>query len=102
MTLALVLTAAGTTRHLALPGGISRVPLGPITVTATAENTGALKGTATVSFNNLSIAVRHRFINEGGNARLGDFQFGFLDCNMAVYQRAAISAIGMTSRLIGV
>jgi hypothetical protein len=102
LNLALALTATGTTRTFELPGGMSGVPLGPITVTATAENTGALKGSATVTFNNLPIEIRNRFISEGGAAELGDFQFGILAgaCKIAVYENAAISTTGVGSIVV--
>jgi hypothetical protein len=94
LNLALDLTGTGTTRQFALAGGIAQVPLGPITVTATAENTGNLKGTATSTFNNFPAAIRNRFISEGGAAVLGNFQFGLFagTCRIAVYEHAAISA----------
>lgn len=102
LNLALALTPTGLTRPFELPGGMSGVPLGPITVTATAENTGALKGSATVTFNNLPLAIRNRFITEGGTAALGDFQFGMISvaCKIAVYENAAISSTGVGSILI--
>ncbi len=102
LNLALALTGTGTTRQFELAGGIAQVPLGPITVTATAENTGALKGTATSTFNNFPLAIRNRFITEGGAAVLGNFQFGLFAgaCRIAVYENAAISAAGGGAILI--
>ena len=68
LTLVLDLTGTGPTRQFTLPGGITPLPLGPIIVTATAENIGALKGTATSTLTNLPLAVRNRFGTDGGNA----------------------------------
>ena len=61
LTIVLDLTGTGTTRQFVLPGGMTPLPLGPITVTATAENIAALKGTATSTLTNLPLAVRNRF-----------------------------------------
>jgi hypothetical protein len=96
LNVALALTGTGATRQFALAGGIALLPLGPITVTATAENTGAFRGTATSTFNNFPLAIRNRFITEGGAAVLGTFRFGLLagPCRIAVYENAAISAAG--------
>lgn len=103
LNVALNLTGTGATRQFALAGGIALVPLGPITVTATAENTGGLKGTATSTFNNLPLAIRNRFTTAGGSAVLGTFQFGLFagPCRIAVYEHAAISAAGGGAILIG-
>jgi hypothetical protein len=92
-TSVLDLIGTGTTRHFSLPG-FSGVPLGPITVTVTAQNFGALTGTASVTVTNLPIAIRDRFTAEGGVASLGAFGFGlFADgCKIAVYELGAISA----------
>jgi hypothetical protein len=88
----LALTGTGTTRQFALQG-FTGVPLGPITVTVTAQNSGALTGTASVTFTNLPAGIRDRFAAEGGAATLGAFGFGlFADgCRIAVYQQGAIS-----------
>ncbi len=92
LTLVLDLIGTGTTRQFTLPGGMTPLPLGPITVTATAENTGALKGSATSTLTNLPRAVRDRFGTDGGAAMYGDFQYGLLGaCAIAVYERGAIS-----------
>jgi hypothetical protein len=101
----LTLTGSGTIRQFSLPGGFNNAPLGPITATITAENTGALKGTASNTFTNLPLAIRNRFTAEGGAAVLGAFRFGVVDfatapatptpkptsCKVAVYEKAAIS-----------
>jgi hypothetical protein len=92
LTLVLELTGTGTTRQFTLPGGMTPLPLGPIVVTATAENIAALKGTATSTLANLPQAVRDRFNSEGGAAVLGEFQYGLLgSCAIAVYEHGAIS-----------
>lgn len=92
LTLVLDLTGTGTTRQFALPGGMTPLPLGPITITATAENIGGLKGTATNTLTNLPRAVRDRFGTDGGAAAYGAFQYGLLGaCAIAVYERGAIS-----------
>jgi len=98
----LALTGTGTTRQFSLQG-FGGVPLGPITVTITAENSGALTGTGSVTFTNLPVAIRNRFTAEGGAATLGAFRFGlFLDgCKVAVYEQGAISTDGAgVTRLI--
>jgi hypothetical protein len=92
LTLVLDLIGTGTTRHFTLPGGMTPLPLGPITITATAENISGLKGTATSTLINLPRAVRDRFGNDGGAAAYGDFQYGLLgSCAVAIYQFGAIS-----------
>jgi hypothetical protein len=99
----LTLTGTGTLRRFSLPGGFSNAPLGPITVTITAENTGALKGAASNTFTNLPLAIRNRFTAEGGAAVLRAFRFGVVDsaCKIAVYEKAAISLDGAgVTRLI--
>jgi LGFP repeat len=101
-TSALALTGSGTTRQFSLPG-FGVVPLGPITITVEAENSGALKGAGSSTFTNLPVAIRNRFIGEGGAAALGDFRFGlFLDgCKVAVYEQGTISNDGTAvTRLI--
>lgn len=98
----LSLTGAGTTRQFSLPG-FTGVPLGPITVTVTAENFAAQQGTASITFTNLPTAIRNRFNAEGGAATFGAFRFGlFLNgCKVAVYQQGAISTDGAgVTRLI--
>ena len=97
------LTGTGTVRQFSLPGGFTNAPLGPITVTITAENTGALKGAASNTFTNLPLAIRNRFTAEGGAAVLGSFRFGVVnsECKVAVYEKSAISLEGTgVSRLI--
>ena len=91
----LALIGVGTTRQFSLPG-FTGVPLGPIVLTVTAENSGALTGTGSVTFTNLPVAIRNRFTAEGGTASLGAFRFGlFADgCKIAVYELAAISVDG--------
>jgi hypothetical protein len=111
----LTLTGTGTIRQFSLPGGFSNAPLGPITVTITAENTGALKGTASNTFTNLPLAIQNRFTAEGGAAVLGAFRFGVVAsatatatptprptfCKVAVYEKSAISLEGAgVTRLI--
>ena len=92
LTIVLDLTGTGTTRQFVLEGGMTPLPLGPITVTATAENIAALKGTATSTLTNLPLAVRNRFGTDGGAGTYGDFQYGLLGaCSIAVYERGAIS-----------
>jgi hypothetical protein len=92
LTLELDLTGSGTTRQFSLPDGMSVVPLGPITVTATAQNFAGLTGSATSTITNLPQAVRDRFTAEGGAAVLGEFQYGILGvCSIAVYEHGAIS-----------
>ena len=94
LTLELDLTGTGTTRQFSLPDGMNGVPLGPITVTATAQNVGGLKGSATSTITNLPLAVRNRFITEGGAAVFGEFQYGIIGaCSIAVYEHGAICGI---------
>jgi hypothetical protein len=93
LTLELSLDGTGTTRPFALPGGISGLPIGPIVVTATAENIAALKGSAVSHLTNLPLAIRNRFASDGGAATYGEFQYGMLKgCTIAVYEHGAISA----------
>lgn len=103
-TSALTLTGTGTTRQFSLPG-FTAVPLGPITVTVTVENIGALTGTGSVTFTNLPVAIRNRFAAEGGVASLGAFRFGLFahGCKIAVYALGAISAddAGVTRTIRG-
>lgn len=91
----LALTGTGTTLQFLLPG-FGTVPLGPIEVTVTAEDSGALTGTGSVTFTNLPVAIRARFTVEGGVASLGIFRFGlFADaCKIAIYELGAISVDG--------
>ena len=92
LTLVLDLTGIGTTRQFTLQGGMTPLPLGPIVVTATAENIAGLKGTATSTLTNFPQAVRDRFNVEGGAAVFGEFQYGLLGaCAIAVYEHGAIS-----------
>lgn len=88
------LVGTGTSRTFAL--AISgNAPLGPITVAASATNTGGLTGTATSKFTNLPQAIRARLTAEGGETLLGPFRFGLLgDCKVAVYDQAAITTDG--------
>lgn len=92
-TSAIDLTGTGTTREFSLPE-FTGVPLGPITVTVTAQNFAAQEGTSSITFTNLPVAIQGRFTSEGGTAALGAFRFGlFLDrCKIAVYEQGAISA----------
>jgi hypothetical protein len=89
------LSGSGTTRQFALLG-FTTVPLGPLTITVTAENSSALTGNAAVTVTNLPVAVRDRFTAEGGAASLGAFRFGlFADgCRIAVYDLGAICVDG--------
>jgi hypothetical protein len=88
------LVGSGTTRPFSLLN-FTGVPLGPITVTVSAENFNGLKGTASSSFTNLPAAIRSRFTSEGGAAVLGAFRFGLLGgCKIAVYENGAISDAG--------
>jgi hypothetical protein len=94
LTLELNLTGTGTTRQFSLPDGMNGVPLGPITVTATAQNIGGLKGSATSTITNLPLAVRNRFITDGGAAVFGEFQYGIIGaCSIAVYEHGAICGL---------
>ncbi len=88
----LSLTGTGTTRQFSLPG-FTNVPLGPITVTVAAQNTGNLTGTGTSTFTNLPGGIRDRFQAQGGAAVLGAFQFGLVDaaCKIAVYEHGAVT-----------
>jgi hypothetical protein len=88
----LSLTGTGNTRQFSLPD-FSIVPLGPVTITVTATNSGGLTGTGSVTFNNLPVPIRDRFGAEGGAASFGTFGFGlFMDgCKIAVYELGAIS-----------
>ena len=93
LNLTLELTGTGTTRQFSLAGGLASVPLGPVVITATAENIAALKGSATSTITNFPQAIRDRFIVEGGSAVFGDFQYGVIGaCAIAVYEHGAISA----------
>ena len=96
ITLVLDLTGTGTTRPFSLPGGFGGVPMGPITITASAQNFGGLTGTATSTITNLPIAIKNRFDDEGGAAVLGEFDFGIVadGCKIAIYAQGAISADG--------
>ena len=93
ITLALDLTGSGTTRSFSLPGGFGGVPMGPITITASAENFGGLTGTATSTVTNFPVAIKNRFNDEGGTAVLGEFDFGIVadGCKIAIYAHGAIS-----------
>ncbi|HNO77984.1 MAG TPA: hypothetical protein PKN33_07970 [Phycisphaerae bacterium] len=94
-TSALSLTGTGTERQFSLPGGFGGLPMGPITLTVEAENTGGLKGTATATFNNLPTAIRDRIVQENlnGAPQLGEFSFGIVagGCKIAVYDNGAVS-----------
>ena len=96
------LTGSGTTRQFQLPGGFTGVPMGPITITAKAQNTGALTGTATNTFNNLPAAIRDRFNADGGAAAFGAFRFGLVrgGCKIAVYEQGAISVNGAVTFVV--
>ena len=101
-TSALGLNGSGTTRTFSLTG-FTGVPLGPITITVTAQNFAAQEGSGSTTFNNLPAAIRGRFAAEGGAATFGGFRFGlFLDgCKVAVYDQGAISAdLAGVTRLI--
>jgi hypothetical protein len=95
------LLGTGTTRtfELAISGS---APLGPVTVTASATNTGGLTGVGTSSFTNLPAAIRNRATAEGGSALLGAFRFGLFlaGCKMAVYEHAAITTDGSNATRI--
>src|SRR5262249_11672386 len=79
-TSVLDLTGTGTSRQFAFPPpGFSGVPLGPVTVTVTAENVAGLRGSASSTFNNMPVAIRNRYQSEGGEARFGPFRFGATD-----------------------
>jgi hypothetical protein len=86
------LTGSGITRNFGL-SIFGPAPLGPITITATAENTGALRGTGTSTINNLPAAIRTRFNADGGATSFGPFSFGLFlgSCEIAIYKLAAIS-----------
>lgn len=90
------LPGSGATRQFSLPGGFGGLPLGPITITAEAENAGGVKGSATSTVTNLPAAIRARFQSQGGQAALGQFRFGLSagDCRIAVYDGGLISITG--------
>lgn len=87
----LALVGAGTTRQFSLAGFTA--PLGPIVFAITAENSGAMTGTASVTVTNLPSAIRNRFAADGGAAAFGAFRFGLFagSCKIAIYQSGAIS-----------
>jgi hypothetical protein len=89
------LTGSGRTRNFLIPA-FGVVPLGPVTVKVTAENSGARKASVSSTFTNLPADIRNRFATEGGTAVLGAFRFGIFGegCKIAVYDQAAISADG--------
>jgi hypothetical protein len=95
LPLQIALTGPGTTKHF-LQSAFGVVPLGPVTVKVTAENSGALTRTATSTFMNLPAGIRNRFAAEGGAAVMGAFRFGIFGegCKIAVYDHAAISVDG--------
>ena len=100
--LQIALTGSGTTKHF-LQSAFGVVPLGPVTVKVTAQNSGALTGIATSTFMNLPAGIRNRSAAEGGTAVLGTFRFGIYGagCKIAVYDQAAISVDGTgTTRII--
>ena len=88
----LSLIGNGTTRQFSLPG-FTGVPLGPITITVTAQNFSGQEGSATITFTNLPVVIHDRFMAEGGAASLGAFRFGLFlaGCKIAVYEQGAIS-----------
>lgn len=105
-TSSLDLTGTGTTRSFFSSGQANgSYPLGPITFTVEAWNTGGLKGTASVTVSNLPLAIRNRFAAEGGAAAFGTLSFGSLGlkpgaCQIAVYERGAIALSGAQTQVI--
>jgi len=93
--LQIALTGSGSTKHF-LQSAFGVVPMGPVTVKVTAENSAAMTGTTTSTFMNLPAGIRNRFAAEGGAAMLGTFRFGIFGegCKIAVYDHAAISVDG--------
>ena len=94
-TSALDLTPSGTTRQFSLP--FTGVPLGPITVTVTAQNLAALQGTAVSVFTNMPADIQDRHDDEGGAATFGDFRFGAIEAECV----AAIYDLGLIARFKG-
>ena len=92
----LELTGTGTQRQFALQG-FTGVPMGPVTITVTAQNFAAQAGSASVTITNFPDGIRNRLRSEGGAGEVGPFQFGlFLNgCKVAVFERAAISDTGL-------
>jgi hypothetical protein len=90
----LALVGTGTTRQFSLPGFTAL--LGPIVFAVTADNSGAMTGTASVTVTNLPTAIRNRFAADGGAAAFGAFRFGLFAgaCKIAIYQSGAISVDG--------
>lgn len=101
------LTGTGTTRQFSLPGGFGGVPMGPITITVEAENSGGLKGSASVTINNLPAAIRDRMLADllAGAPPFGSFSFGLVaeGCRIAVFSKGAVSVdnAGVTHVLRG-
>jgi hypothetical protein len=90
----LTLSGAGTVHRFSIPLPLR---LGPQTITVTAENSGALSGSASVVVDYLPPAIRRRSVQEGGARTLGPFLFGgpaggaTPACAYAVYQNGSIS-----------
>ena len=103
-TSSLELTGTGTSRNFALPG-FSVLPMGPITISVTASNSGGETGSAVVSITNMPAAILGRFAAEGAGATFGAFRFGLFapGCKMAIYELGIISAdtSGMTRLVRG-
>ncbi len=91
-TYPIILSGTGNTRTFAQ---VVNLGVGPITVTASAENSGGHVGHKSVVVNYLPQAIRNRIASEGGIASLGGFVFGSLPlgpCTYAVYANAAVAA----------
>ena len=76
-TSSLELTGTGTSRNFALPG-FTGLPMGPITISVTASNSGGKTGSAVVSITNMPAAILGRFAAEGGSATFGALSFGLV------------------------
>jgi hypothetical protein len=81
------LVGAGTTRTFAGP---IRLPLGPVTITVTAENSGGLDGKDAVSLTNLPALARD---SVGDLGALG-WALATTRCRIGVYARGAVATDG--------
>ena len=98
----LELIGTGSTRSFSMPG-FTRLPMGLITISIVAGNSGGEDGAATISITNLPAAISSRFTAEGGNLAFGAFRFGlFLQgCRMVMYELGIISVDdGGVTRLV--
>lgn len=99
-TTSVPLSGSGTNRTFTVP--LAGLGFGPLVLTLEAENTGGLKGIATVQITNLPAAIRSRYAADGAMNAFGDFRWGTSGdgCKMAVYERGAISVEGSATRVI--